>query len=131
MVTRQELKTGLPLAHFLFLTNSDNSARNNSRFQDTSSQQIHNTCHRKSHDSLDLWGTPPLSRQPLVVPGPKEHSGKSQKEDPYGRALELLRPALLPLHFMKAQMGKEELWKRGGGSGPRCPMAEGARVEMS
>lgn len=76
-------------------------------------------------------GPPPLSRQPLVVPGPKEHSGKSQKEDPYGRALELLRPALLPLHFMKAQMGKEELWKRGGGSGPRCPMAEGARVEMS
>lgn len=57
-----------------------------------------------------------------MVPGPKEQ-GESQKEkdEPHGRALELLRPVWLPLHFMKAQMGKEELWKWDRGAGPRCP----------
>lgn len=55
MVTRQELKIEFTLAHLLFLSNSNNSVGNDSKFQDTSSRQIsENTYHQKSQDSLNL-----------------------------------------------------------------------------
>lgn len=92
MVTGQEPKTELLLAHFLFPTNSDNSVRNDSKFQDTCNRQPHtNTYHQIAHDSLTLqWAG-------HCGPGPKEQGASRMMAPPTGQGFRVCGQAWLPL----------------------------------